>query len=160
MEEVQKFICENMTCLQDIQAEAANQYRKNVTEKYKVSNMVWLSTKNIKTEKPLKKLNHKMISPFQIKKSVFGLCRLDLPTTIKIYDVFYSTLLQKTAKNPLLGQHNNFAPLVIIDEEREWEIDDILNAKRKKKARKSSFESNRKTTIRTKRGTMPQGSKT
>ena len=32
--------------------------------------MIWLSTRNIKTKKPLKKLDYKMIGPYKIKELV------------------------------------------------------------------------------------------
>lgn len=43
---------------------------KNVEDEYKVGNSVWLLTKNIKTERPSKKLDHKMVNPFKIKALV------------------------------------------------------------------------------------------
>ena len=75
-----------------MQTEAADWHQKSVDE-YKVGDKVWLSTKNIKTERPLKKLDHKMVGPFKIKALVRSLCRLELPTSMKIHDVFHPSLL-------------------------------------------------------------------
>ena len=70
---------------------AADQYRKDM--EYKIGDKVWLLTKNIKTKKPSKKLDHKMISPYKIKQLVGLSCQLDLSTSMKIYNRFYPNLL-------------------------------------------------------------------
>ena len=100
-------------------------------QEYKVGNSVWLSTKNIKTKKPLKNPNHKLIGPYKVKKLVGLLYQLKLSTSIKIHDVFYHGLLQKASANPLLSQHNDSTPSIIIDNKEKWEVDDILDARKK-----------------------------
>ena len=83
---------EEMTKSQAKQAIAANCHRKEPPI-YKVGDMVWLSTKNIKIKKPLKKLDHKMIGPYKVKELVGSSYWLELPHTIKTHDVFYPNLL-------------------------------------------------------------------
>ena len=90
-----------------------------------------MSTKNIKTERPSKKLDHKMIGPYKIKQLVRLSCQLDLSISIKIHDIFHLSLLWKATNNPLPDQHNNSAPPVIINDKEEWKINDILNARKK-----------------------------
>ena len=133
MEEVWKFVRTKIARSQKKQAEAADRHQKSVEDKYKVGDKVWLSTKNIKTERPSKKLDHKMISPYKIKRLVGSSCQLDLPTSIKIHNVFHPNLLRKASTDPLPGQHNDPAPPVIIDNKKEWEVDDILDARRKRR---------------------------
>ena len=60
---------EEMTKSQAKQVIAANCHRKEPPV-YKVGDKIFLSTKNIKTERPSKKLDNKNISPFKIKKLV------------------------------------------------------------------------------------------
>ena len=48
---------------------------------------------------------------------------------MKIHNVFHPNLLQKTSIDPLTGQVNEPAPLVIIDNEKEWEVKDILDVR-------------------------------
>ena len=107
---------------------------------YKVGDEVFLSTRNIKTKRPSKKLDHKYIGPFKIKK-LAGLSayQLGLPHTMKIYDVFYSNLLWKAANNPLLSQRNSPPPPTVIDNKEEWEVDDILDTKRGRGGKKVLF---------------------
>ena len=81
-----------MTKLQAKQIVAANCHCKKPSE-YKVEDKVFLLTKNIRTEKPSKKLNDKNIDLFKIKKLVGLSYQLELPHTIKIHDVFHPNLL-------------------------------------------------------------------
>ena len=119
---------EKMTKLQAKQAVAANCYRKELPT-YKISNMVWLLTRNIKTNRPSKKLDHKMISLYKVKELVGSSYQLELPYTMKIHNVFYSNLLWKAADNPLFSQRSSPSPPTIVDNKEEWEIDNILDAK-------------------------------
>ena len=138
IEEVWKFVHTEMARSQERQAEAADQHQKNV--EYEVGDKVWLSTRNIKTERPLKKLDHKMIGPYKIKKLVGSSYQLELPTSMKIHDVFHPSLLRKASADPLPGQHNDPAPSIIVDNgEEKWEVDNILDARRVGRSRKVQF---------------------
>ena len=130
MEEVWRFVRSEMAYSQEMQAKAADRHQKSVKE-YKVGDEVWLLTKNIKTKRPSKKLDHKMVSPFKIKALVGSSCRLDLPTSMKIHNVFHPSLLRKASADPLPGQHNDPAPPVIVDDKEEWKVNDILDARKK-----------------------------
>ena len=91
-----------MTKSQVTQVKAANKHQKEAP-KYQVGNMIWLSTKNIKTERLSKKLNHKMIGPYKVKKLVELSYWLDLPISMRIHDIFYPNLLQPVATDSLPG---------------------------------------------------------
>ena len=118
-----------MTKSQAAQVKAANKHQKEAPT-YRVSDMIWLSTKNIKTEKPSKKLNHKTIDPYKVKELVESLYRLDLPTSMRIYDIFHPNLLQPTTTNPLPGQYNSPLLPIVVDDKEEWKVDNILDTKR------------------------------
>jgi hypothetical protein len=83
---------------------SANKKRKEVV--YSPGDLVFLSSRNIKTTRPSKKLDDKMLGPFKVLKAVGASYRLQLPTTMRIYDVFYPSLLRKVAEDPLPGQIN------------------------------------------------------
>ena len=70
-----------------------------------------------------------MIGPFDVigKKRIS--LELQLPQAMKIHNVFYPNLLQKASTDPLTGQVNKSATPVIIDNEEEWEVEDILDAR-------------------------------
>jgi hypothetical protein len=80
---------------------SANKKRKEVV--YNPGNLVFLSSRNIKTVRPLKKLNDKILGPFKILEAVRISYRLQLPTTMRIHDVFHPSLLRKAAEDPLPG---------------------------------------------------------
>ena len=67
MKRVWKFVRKKMAQSQKKQAVATDRHRKDIEKKYKVNNIVWLLTKNIKTEQLLKKLDHKMMGLYRIK---------------------------------------------------------------------------------------------
>jgi len=55
--------------------------------------------------------------------------KLNLPTTIRIYNVFYPSLLSRDPDNPIEGQAFPEPPLVITtegDDNAEWVVDEIL----------------------------------
>ena len=81
-----------MTKSQAQQVVAANRHQKKPLV-YKVGDMVWLLTKNIKTERLSKKMDYKMIGPYKVKKLVESSYQLELPHTMKIHDVFHPNLL-------------------------------------------------------------------
>ena len=96
---------------------AANQKHQAVT--FDIGNSVWLSSKNIHTNRPSKKLDDKMIRLFKVIEKHRSLCVLVLPNTINIYQTFYVSLLQKYLENPLPGQQMEPPPPVVIDGEQE-----------------------------------------
>ena len=80
---------------------------------------MWLSTKNINTNKLSKKLDHKMIDPFEVigKKGIS--LELQLPQAIKIYNVFHLNLLQKVLTDLLTSQINKPIPPKIINNKKK-----------------------------------------
>ncbi len=112
------------------QTSLSNQTNKNWKEvSYNIGDKVWLSTKNISTNRPSKKLDHKMMGPYDIigKKDIS--LELQLPQAMKIQNVFDSNPLQKTSTDPLTGQVNKLAPSIIINNKEEWEVEDIFDVR-------------------------------
>ena len=48
---------------------------------------------------------------------------------MKIHNIFHPNLLQKALIDPSIGEINMPVPLVIINNEKKWEVEDIFNAK-------------------------------
>ena len=65
----------------------ADQHRGTAPE-YKVRDKVWLSTKDIKINRPSQKLAERQLGPFEIVKVISpNAVKLKLPTSFKIHDV-------------------------------------------------------------------------
>ena len=88
-----------------------NRYKKKVT--FKKDNLVFLNIKNIVIDKLYKKLNDKMFNLFKIIFVVDFFYKLKLFEIMKIYNVFYSKLLNLDIIN-LLSNQKNFSFKVII----------------------------------------------
>lgn len=128
MEDIRKFVIENMRDAQEKQMKNANEHRKDI--KYELKDLVWISIKNIIINRLLKKLDHEMIDSYSIIKVVDSSYQVQLFETVKIFDTFHSSLLRKASENSLSGQINEFASSVVIENEEEWKIDDILDARK------------------------------
>ena len=70
-----------------------------------------------------------MIGPFNVMRKKSILLKLQIPQAMKIHNVFHLNLLWKASTDPLTGQVNKPAPPVIINNEEEWKVEDIFNAR-------------------------------
>ncbi|MBW0572040.1 hypothetical protein O181_111755 [Austropuccinia psidii MF-1] len=93
--------------------------------------MVWLSSKNIKSTKPTKKLSEGWFGTFQILKKVSTHAyHLNLPSQWKcIHPVFHISLLEPVKASTIPNRHQEPPPPIIIEEGEEWEVSKILDSK-------------------------------
>ncbi|MBW0471822.1 hypothetical protein O181_011537 [Austropuccinia psidii MF-1] len=93
--------------------------------------MVWLSSKNIKSTRPTKKLSERWLGPFQILKKVSTHSyHLKLPSQWKSIDpVFHISLLEPVKTSTIPDRHQEPPPPIIIEGEEEWEVSQILDSK-------------------------------
>ncbi|MBW0490575.1 hypothetical protein O181_030290 [Austropuccinia psidii MF-1] len=96
--------------------------------------MVWLSSKNIKSTRPTKRLSERCLGPFPILKKVrTHAYHLNIPSQWKsIHPVFHISLLEAVRKSTILNRHQEPLPPIIIEEEEEWEVSQILDSKIKR----------------------------
>ncbi|MBW0488470.1 hypothetical protein O181_028185 [Austropuccinia psidii MF-1] len=96
--------------------------------------MVWLSSKNIKSTTPTKKLSERWLGPFPILKKVSTPgYHLKLPCQWKsIHPVFHISLLEPIKTSTISNRHQEPLPPIIIEEEEEWEVSQILDSKLKR----------------------------
>ena len=138
-EEAKKFV----TKMREIQEEAkaalekaqeemkkyADRKRAEVNE-YKVEDLVMLSTEDLKyqmTGRRTEKLTERFVGPYKIKKIVLSnVVELELPSTVKIHLVVNVSRIQKYV-GQVEEQKKEQLALVIIEEEKEWEVKRILN---------------------------------
>jgi hypothetical protein len=92
----------------------------------KEGDKVYLHTKNLKTKRPSKKLDHVRVGPFEIEK-VKGPVnyQLRLPSDAKVHPVFHVSLLEPASPNTPIATTFNYEP----EEENEYEVEHILKHK-------------------------------
>jgi predicted metal-dependent hydrolase len=130
MRNIWDFIKKKLTHTQNIQKRYVDRKRTLASE-YVVEDIVWLFIKNIKTKRSFRKLNHKWIESYKIKKLLKKAYQLNLSSSMKIHDTFHISLLRKTAIDSLIEQIQSSSSSVVIneDEEEKYEINDILNSR-------------------------------
>jgi hypothetical protein len=72
-------------------------YNKSKLERsrFQKEDLIYLLRRNIKITRPSNKLDHKKFGPFKIKRNIKDISyELYLPLTIRIYPVFYISLLE------------------------------------------------------------------
>jgi len=103
---------------------------KFVTDKYKVGDLVMLSTKDLKyqmVERRTEKLMERFVGPYKIKKIVsLNAVELELPSTIKIHSVVNVSRIQRYVEQ-VEGQRKEQPAPVVIEGEEKWEVERILN---------------------------------
>ena len=72
--------------------------------KYNVGDKVWLSSENIRTAHPTKKLNYKWLGPYVIEQVISrNAYQLKLPASFgKVHPVFSVTLLHPFESDPII----------------------------------------------------------
>ncbi len=106
----------------------ANKHRKKIN--YEIESKMFLNERNIVTARSFKKLDDKMLDFFINLDLVDSSYKLKLSETMHVHDVFHFDLLCFVVDDFLPDQKNEFFKSIVINDEDEWEIDDILNSRR------------------------------
>ena len=86
--------------------------------------MVFLNARNLRTYCLSRKLDFKNYGPFPIVKQISPYAyRLNLPNTIQVHPVFYTSLLSSAGTNPHPGYLQLTIPPVIVNGEEEFQIE-------------------------------------
>jgi len=110
----------------------ANKKRSDV-EKYKVGDLVMLSTKDLKYQmirRRTEKLTERFVGPYKVKKVVStNAVELELPSMVKIHPVVNVSRIHRYI-GQVEGQKKEQPLPVTIEEEEEWEVERILNKRK------------------------------
>jgi hypothetical protein len=115
-----------------VQSEHADKHR-SAPPAFSVGDHVWLNRRNIQTTRPSSKLDYKRLGRFRIIKKVSSHAyKLDLPDSMRVHPVFHVSLLEPASADPLPSQlaSQPEPPPVIIDDQQEWEVEEILDSRR------------------------------
>jgi hypothetical protein len=127
MKNIWDFIKKKLINAQKMQKKHADKH-KTFSFEYQFEDMMWLFIKNIKTKRSFRKLNHKWIELYRIKKMIKEVCQLNLSSSMKIHDIFHTSLLRKVAIDLFIEQISSSSSSIVVEnEEKKYEINDILN---------------------------------
>jgi Chromo (CHRromatin Organisation MOdifier) domain len=129
---VHKYLREQIKIANDRYKKFADTHREQ-TPDWPVGTKVWLDARNIKTKRPMKKLDHKKLGPFEISAKVSTHAyRLKLPSAFKaIHNVFHVVLLEKAFPDKY-PQRKSRPPPIEIDGEKEYEVAAILDSRKRR----------------------------
>lgn len=118
---------ENMEKAQQRMRTNVDQHRSPVN--WTVGDKVYLSTKNLASDRPSRKLSDLWEGPFEVTEQVGHSYRLKLPVGSHIHDVFAPDVLCRDPADPLPGQENPKPVSIPVDGVEEWEVQEILASK-------------------------------
>ncbi|TPX30657.1 hypothetical protein SeLEV6574_g08597, partial [Synchytrium endobioticum] len=109
----------------------ADKRRKEGTA-YKIGDEVMISTKNVRTDRPTKKLDYRWIGPYYIKRLINPVTyEVELPKNLKIHPVFHASLLKSYHRSTESGhQLPKPPPLRVLDDDG-YVIEDIVDVRKK-----------------------------
>jgi len=99
---------------------------------FQVGDRVWLDATNIRTRRPMKKLDHRRLGPYAILEKISTHAfRLGLPLSMKaIHPVFHVSLLEPASTSKIRNRISNPPLPVEINDEQEYEVSRILDSRR------------------------------
>jgi len=97
---------------------------------FQPGDMGWVDARFWRTGRPSRKLENKHQGPYRDIQSIGRHAyELDLPDTVRKRRVFPVSLLHLAADDPFPGQRHQPPPPIIVDNEEEWEVEEILDSR-------------------------------
>ncbi|KAI0991571.1 hypothetical protein K3495_g16616 [Podosphaera aphanis] len=133
----------NASLMQEQKAKYSNKHRSDAPL-YKIGDMVYVDTRNWKTDRPAKKLDDKYAGPWKITRIIPGskAVEVELPGELKsegVFNVFHLQLLRLYIPDPVpLQKTPEPKPIKIVNKNgsgEEWEeclVDEVVDCKRLK----------------------------
>ena len=104
--------------------------RKQLDVTFEEGDKVWLLRRNLKTARPMEKLDYRKIGPYTVKRQINAVAyELDLPNDLRIHPVFHVSLLEKYHRNTIPNRVVPPPLPVILNNEPEYEVEEILDSR-------------------------------
>jgi hypothetical protein len=110
--------------------------RRSDAETFTIGDLVWICTKNLRTSRPVKKLDAQWIGPYPVTKVYRRAVAVDLPAERRIFPVFHTSLIQRDkggypGQDTINSEYDRQADGAILTEndEEEWFFETILNSR-------------------------------
>jgi hypothetical protein len=124
------------TEMKDKLLEAQDRQKDNTNKSWKahpminIEDKVWLLRHNLKIIRSCNKRDFRRLGPFSVNKqiNVVAFC-LELSPPIKIYPVFYVSLLEPYKESSIPGRFQVPPPLIEIKGKEEFEVSKILDSR-------------------------------
>ena len=96
-----------------------------------VGQMVWLDARNVRSDRPCRKLDWKRLGPFRISRKINRAAyELDLPPHLNIHRVFHVSLLEPVKENEYSSRNQSkLPPPILIEGQEEYLVNKILDSK-------------------------------
>jgi hypothetical protein len=103
--------------------------------KYSAGDKVLISTKNIASPRPKTKWSDKWMGPYKVISEAYpnsDAYVLDLPPSVQMHKVFHTSLLMPYKESTLPGRRQPPPPPIIMNGNKEYEVNEVLFCKWKK----------------------------
>ena len=104
--------------------------KRGEVDDYKVGDLVMLSTKDLKYQmvrRRTEKLIERFVGPYKVKKFISSnIVKLELPSTVRIHLVVDVSRIHRYI-GQVEEQRRKQPALMIIEREKEWKVERILN---------------------------------
>ncbi|CEL52823.1 hypothetical protein RSOLAG1IB_11168 [Rhizoctonia solani AG-1 IB] len=102
---------------------------------FEVGEEAWLDTQNVNLKTKSPKLTDQRLGPFKVTEKILETAyRLELPTTMRVHNIFYVGLLSKVKKD-VTRKWENQPPPVTVDGEEEYIVEGIMDSRETKKGK-------------------------
>ncbi|TPX48881.1 hypothetical protein SeMB42_g02818 [Synchytrium endobioticum] len=99
---------------------------------FNVGDEVLISTKNVRTQRPSKKLEMVWMGLYRVRRKVSEVnYEIALPKNVKIHPVFHVKLLKPYTRSTKPGAENAKPPPIRVDPDEDYVIKEILDVRRR-----------------------------